>query len=675
MPPKKSNKKAVINNRQAFVNTKKHEAPTGTSKVLYRNLLIALSLAIITWVAVSPSLKNSFTNWDDPAYVYESNDIKSLSTDNIKHIFSSIIVYNYHPLTILSLALDYKYAKKLPGDFFGVDPYIFHRTSVFFHILNTLLVFALFYLLSKRRLEVAVIVALLFGIHPMHVESVSWVSERKDVLYGFFFIAGLIAWQQYVEKGARNFWLYVITLVLFILSILSKPAAAAFGPVLLLLDYYGKRRMSLRVVLEKIPYFIIALIIIYITFLAQSGESVGAWEVMTIPERFMFASYGFMAYIFKLLVPVNLSAFYPYPTTFPIKETLHWTFYAAPVAVVLVFASLVYFYRKKWHLPVFAILFYFFTIALVLQFVSVGKALMADRYSYIPYLGLSFLFAMGISRLIRDLPKSYDFVKYISAALLVVYFAFLGNETYGRTKVWKNNFTLWSDVIEKFPGKVDVAYKNRGNYFARETEEFDKALKDYNIFLSISPNDPTVYSNRGNLFGLQEKFELSVADYTKAISLDSNYVDPIVNRGITYIKMGKPDKAIADFNKALQLVPDNITYYRYRAQCLLQLGKADSALADYNHIISQGNAVPDDFFLRGVGFYQKKEYQKAIEDNTRAISMLPDMSGAYFNRSLCYKAIGNYAAALGDAIKAKELKQNQITDAYINELKNLVNKK
>jgi len=506
----------------------------------------------------------------------------------------------------------------------------------------------------------------------MHVESVSWISERKDVLYSFFFMLGLITWYQYNYKNSKSILLYILTFIFFCLSILSKPAAAIYGLVLLLFNYLQNRKLTWRVILEKIPYFIVGIIIIYITYKAQSKESIGDWKILTIPQRIMFASYGFLAYMIKFIIPIKLSAFYPYPSTFPIKETLHWTFYASPFIVIAIFILLGYFYKRNYKLPVFCILFYFVTILLVIQFVSVGKALMADRYSYIPYIGLSFLIAEGFSYLWRRL-KIVLTIKYLIGFILFIYISILSYLTYQRTQIWKNNYTLWTDVIEKFPRKVDVAYKNRGNYFARETKEYDKALKDYNIFLEISPNDPTIYSNRGNLFGLQEKYELSIADYTKAIVLDSNYLDPWVNRGITYMKMNLPEKAIFDFNYAIKLKPDNINNYRYRGYSYLNLNKPDSAINDYNYVISKNASNVNDFFYRGVAYFQLKNYEKAIEDNTNVIKINPQNGSAYYNRSLCYKAMGEYKKAYEDALKAKKFNQN-ISDAYLKELQILSTK-
>lgn len=675
MPTKKKKVKAKLSNKKFKTAVK--SAPDikhNNQKNIYRNIFLALIVGAISWIVLSPSLKNSLTNWDDPVYVYESEDIKSLSNENIKHIFSSIIVYNYHPLTILSLAIDYKYAEKLQDDFFGVDPYIFHRTSLIFHVLNTMLVFLLFYFMSRKKIEVALIVALLFGIHPMHVESVSWVSERKDVLYTFFFVLGLIVWYKYNDKGSKSIGLYVVTLLFFILSLLSKPAAAAFAPVLLLFDYLQKRKFSWKLIIEKIPFFIGAFIIVYVTYLAQSKDSVGDWAAISLWERFMFASYGFMGYIIKFIAPLNLSAFYPYPTNaFPINETLHWTFYAAPFVVVAVFALLFYLHKKNWRLAVFSVLFYFFTIAMVLQFVSVGKALMAERYSYVPYLGLSFLFAEGFSFLWKSDKKNISFIKYIVAFIIIVFLCLLSYSTYNRTKVWKNNYTLWTDVINKYPRKVEVAYKNRGNYFARETEEFDKALNDYKTFLELNPNDPSVYSNRGNLYGLQEKFQLAIADYTKAISLDSNYVDAHVNRAITYMKINKADSALYDFNYAVKLTPGNIKNIRNRAYCYVQLNKSDSAISEYSYVISKDSSNPYDYFYRGIAYFQIKDYQNAIIDNTKAIEMQPDMGSAYLNRAISYKNIGEHKKSYDDAVKAKDLKQN-ISDKFIEELKMLIAK-
>jgi len=634
-------------------------------KFNYRNIIIVITILLVTYISFYPSIKNSFTNWDDPGYVTENPKITHLKSDGIEHFFSfsDFTVGNYHPLTMLSLALDYNSAK--------LSPARYHKVNVLFHLLNTFLVFLFIYRLSGKKIIVATIVATLFGIHPMHVESVSWVAGRKDVLFTFFFVAGLITYLSYLNKNKQKILFYFFTFILALLSLLCKPAAVTFPLVILLIDFYYKRKFDIKCLLEKIPFFILSIIFGIISIKAQTADAaITGWSSIPIMYRFLFASYSFIAYIFKFLFPFNLSAFYPYPVRFPIKESLPIIFYAAPVIALGIF-FLAYKSLKISRVYIFGFLFYFLNVALVLQFVSVGAVIMADRYSYIPYIGLAFIAGMELDRFYKNKKPSLKILKFVISILLIAVGITFSILTFQRTEVWKNNGVLWTDVITKFPGKVDVAYKNRGNYYARELKFYDQALLDYNSFIAINPNDSTIYSNRGNLYGLMKKYNESIADYTRSISIDPNYIDSYINRNITYMNMGKYDKALYDINKAIKITPNKPEYYSNRGYCLENLGRNEEAIKDFDFAISK---IPDDlnnYFNRGVVYFNSKKYNEAIADFSKTIELNPGYAVAYINRSQSYNFIGNYKSALNDALKAQSMGQ-QINKEYINLLKSKI---
>ncbi len=645
--------------RKTVAQSKKTERKN-QDKFRYKKLIIIASILIITYISVSPSLKNGFTNWDDNVYVTENNLIMHLKAENIKIMFFDFLNCNYyHPLTFLSLAIDYNSVK--------LNPARYHLVNVLFHILNTLLVFIFIYRLSGKKVTVAAIVAIVFGIHPMHVESVAWITERKDVLYAFFFIGALITYLSYLRKEARSFLFYFFTLVLFILSVLSKPSAIIFPVILLLIDFFMKRKFDIKCLLEKTPFFIISIIFGIITIKDQSNVAITEWSAIAIHHRLIFASYGFITYIYKLFIPFNLSAFYPYPTKFPITEALPAIFYAAPfIALGLFF--LVYKSLKISRLYAFGFLFFFFNIIMVLQFLSVGPALMAERYTYMSYIGLAFIGGMEFDRLYNSKKVFANAIKYFVTGLLIIYGIMFASLTYQRTQVWKNSNTLWTDVIKKFPLKVEVAYKNRGNYFAREANQYDKALQDFNTFISISPYDATILNNRGNLYVLMQKPELSIADYTKAISIDPTYYDSYINRGITYANIGKYDLALADMDKAIKLNPGKNDVYKNRAFCYSSMGKYEEAIKDYNLLITKEPESVGNYLNRGIAFFNSKRYNEAIADFSMTIQLDTANKVAYCNRSQAYNLIGDYKNALSDALKAQQMGQ-AINEEYINVLK------
>ena len=346
-------------------------------------------ILLVTYFVFSPSLQNKFTNWDDDVYVLE-NPLVVNGKIPVKEIFKSPVSANYHPITMLSLARNYQNGK--------LNPKGYHLESVVFHLLNIGLLFFFIFILTKRNLLMASIVALFFGIHPMHVESVSWISERKDVLYVFFFLSGLITYLKYRESKKIKWYLF--TMVLFVLSCLSKGMAVVFPIVLLLIDYLLEIKRERKLLTEKIPFFILALIFGVVAFKIQSGIAISDTQFFSVWQRVMFASYGAMMYVVKFFIPMNLSAYYPYPTLNR-NATIPFFFYLMPFIFLGIIFSIYFFLRKERAL-IFGLLFYFISVALVLQFVSVGTVIMADRYSYLSYIGLLYVAAYYINKICAD---------------------------------------------------------------------------------------------------------------------------------------------------------------------------------------------------------------------------------------------------------------------------------
>ncbi len=626
-------------------------------------------ILLLTYIAFSPSLKNGYTNWDDNVYIGENVLIKSLSGENIKKMFAveNAVSNNYHPITILSLAIDYKIS--------AYNPKTYHFTNLLFHLFNTALVFWFIFLLSGKKIIVATIVALFFGIHPMHVESVAWVSERKDVLYTFFFMTALIFYHRYINfSGKSKVLLYSFLILLFLLSTLSKAMAVVLPLVFLLMDYYSGRKFDKYVILEKIPFLILSLLFGVLASHVQSG-AIAKFEIFTWIQRLSFASYGMINYIYKLFLPLHLSCFYPYPNL--IEGHLPTIFYVAPFVVlglfVLVFLSL-----RKTKILVFGFLFFCVTIALVLQFVSVGQVIMADRYTYISYIGLLFPIAMSYEWLQNLSDKKYSIYKKLTMFVLIICVALSIWHTYERTKVWKNSDVLWTDAIGKYPGSEP--YRNRGSYLVNKVaydlgekkvgeNEFERALEDFNISIKYSPVNAKVFINRANILGLQKHFDLALSDYSKAIELDKTDFQTFFNRAITYSVMKQFDNAIADYNTVLTMKPDFVSAKENRAYVYIDNQNYEKAITALSELIQLEPGKSIYYFYRGFGYYKMKNIQNAIADNTTAVQLDPNYSAAYFNRSVIYEASGKYNEAFEDALKAQSL--GYIVDTnYLNGLKN-----
>lgn len=617
---------------------------------------IVAAILITTFICYYPSLKNEFTNWDDPTYVTENKLIQKFDSKTIKKIFSpeeGVVSLNYHPITMLTLAYNYKKSK--------LEPRTYFVWNIVIHLLNTLLVFIFIYKLSNKNQIVAGITAAFFGLHPMHVESVAWVSERKDLLYTFFFISAGIIYLNYLKSGKTTSIIAVF--VLFVLSCLSKAMAVSFVPVMFLIDYLQTRKFTIKTILEKLPFILLALLIGYYAVVVQSKEAMNEFSTFTLPQRFMFASYGFMMYISKLFVPYHLSAFYPYPNVNDLGN-IPTIFYIAPMVVIAIIGLpiLLLWKFKRELLPVFifGMGFFIVTIVLVLQFISVGSAIMADRYSYISYIGIFFMLATIAYELVRD-------KKLIAVAGIVASLS-LGYMCMERVPVWKNTETLWTDVIEKYPYRVEVAYKNRGNYLA-QLNRLDEAYSDHETLIyKMRSKDAGVYVNFANICGLKKDFNKSLEAYSKALEVKkTDNFDIYLNRAITYSMMQQFDKALADFDTAATKKPDDDKLIQNRSFVYLQTKQYDKAITDYNELMKRFPDVKDYPFNRGLAKFNKGMFAEAIEDFSKSLQLKPDYKEAYFNISVAYKQMGKFKESLDYAQKAKSM-GHTIPDNYLNEL-------
>ena len=396
-------------------------------------------ILILTALVFANSLTNDFVNnWDDDGYILKNEIIKHLNWENIKIIFSSFYKGNYHPLTTLSYAVEYS--------FFGLNPFPYHLTNYILHLFNIILVFIFLIRLSGKQ-WLAAVAALFFAVHPMHVESVAWISERKDLLYTFFFFLSLISYNTYFTKGKKDTHL-IWSFVWFFLAVMSKSAAICLPFVLVLIDYYHQEKITWKTFVIKNPFFGLSLLFGVLAVLSQqSAGSVNIGPHYSMMDRLFFFSYASVYYIFQVFVPFSLSALHYYPIK--TGNFLPYEYYLSMVALLLIVWGVIKSGRYK-RILVFGLLFYFVTIVLVLQILPVGMAIVSERYAYVPYIGIFFI----IGHLFSDLKDSTFSVKpgifYAFSFVLVLYTVLFVSLSYERNKVWKNGITLFTDVIDKY---------------------------------------------------------------------------------------------------------------------------------------------------------------------------------------------------------------------------------
>jgi tetratricopeptide (TPR) repeat protein len=639
-----------------------------------KELLLLAMVVIITFIVYYPSIDHQFTNWDDPGYVTDNLYVKSLTPATLEYMFTKPMAVNYHPLTMLSLALNYKVS--------GTDPSSYFLVNIIFHLFNTLLTFYFAFLLLGRSKPLALFVAAIFALHPMHVESVAWISERKDVLYTFFFLSGLISWIKYIDK--RHWSWYLFSLILFVLAGLSKPSSVVFPLILFLLDYFYKRKPRLLLVAEKLPFFAVAVGIGIATLYAQIGQAVADIDNYTIVQRFLFACYGFFIYIFKFFIPYGLSTLHPFPVLDK-SLNLPWVYFIAPV-ISLAIIGFVLYSMKFTRVLFFCLMFYFINIALTLQFFQVGSAVIAERYTYVSYIGIliGVAFLIGYEADKRKIPMQYFYL------LMVVYFGIMTILSIQRVAVWKNSETLWTDVIAKYP-KSHTAYNSRGYYYLKE-KMLEKALPDFTRSIEIRPTYLDALNNHGSVLRQLNQPRLAILDYNRALSIDPNFLMALTGRGNAYFTLGILDSALIDLNKAVGLNPGGANALGNRGAVFFRLGeykrtiedcsravaidpyyteaylnravaystlmKWDLAISDYTNVINANTGNPAVYEWRGIAYRSSGAYQKAISDFNAGIQMSPSRSSLYINRAMAYHQAGMHDKAADDVSKARELGAN-----------------
>ena len=407
---------------------------------------------------------------------------------------------NYHPLTVLSLALNYRIS--------GYQPASYHWLNLLLHLANTGLVFAFVWMLSRRRFWTATATSLFFGIHPMHVESVAWIAERKDVLYTLFYLLGLIAYLRYLERR-RWAWL-AVCLAAFVLSLASKPAAVVFPLTLLALDYFFQRTDRIRLVLEKLPFLALSIA----AGLAHPQGPAGEWgrrpgrhlEPLREAAVRLVRQSHVRAQAVRSRRPVrDLSL--PRP-----GRGIGPEFYGALVVMLVAFPALLFVCRRLRPV-LFGWAFFFINILLVLQFFTVGQAVMADRYTYVPYIGL----LLGLTWWLDERPRPGQAgrpARLVIGAVLVAMLPLSLYQTWTRCGVWKNSETLWTDTIRKFPHRIDVAHNNLGVALA-DQGRLEEAISQYREAIRLKDDNSEAHNNLGIALAAQGKLDEAIVPVSR----------------------------------------------------------------------------------------------------------------------------------------------------------------
>jgi len=656
-----------------------------------RVMLLALLIGSCAVLVYLPALNLGFVNWDDDNYVYENRNILLLNSRFVQWAFTTFQCGNWHPLTWLSLGLD--------RFIWGTGPMGFHATNIILHGLNTALVTIVAFMLiaaSKnvvRRegsenglsdrdvMTAAALTGILFGFHPIHVESVAWISERKDVLYSFFFLAGIATYLKYVEersaeivgtpffrKHSSRFYFY--TFALFAIALLSKPMAVTFPIVLLLLDWYPLGRFEgeriYPILKEKLPLFALSIASSLVTIVAQqSVGNVMSISALPLTHRLFNGTRAFFLYIWKMLIPINLSPFYSYPSDVSFLSVKYSIILLAAVGMTVSCVMLVRSGKGRSWTAAWS--YYLITLLPVLGFIQVGNQSMADRYMYLPSLGPFLLVGLGVTMVFEREKGSVarqPFARYSAVVIMGVLAVSLSYLTVRQTDVWKDGFTLWNYVIDKNPASFGKVFNNRGLLYL-EQNRLDEALRDFNSAVASAPGIAKWYFNRATTYRLLGQYDKALEDLTTAVQLEPRDILGYIHRGNTNLLMGQFDEAISDYSKAILLKPDSVTVYFNRGQAYQLKKQYTEAIDDFSKAVSLNARFADAYGERGAAYIAMARYDEAFEDFSAAISIKPDVPRYYYDRGTAFTKRGLFKDAVYDFTKAISISAEPKAEYYM----------
>ena len=567
--------------------------PTASSRLAAGLFLAAVTLAVF-W----PVAGNDFVAYDDRTYVTDNLHVqRGVDLEGLGWAWTAGRAGNWHPLTWMSHMLDW--------ELYGADPTGHHVTSLALHILNTLL---LFFMLDRLTGAVgrSAFVAALFALHPLHVESVAWVAERKDVLSAGFWMLTIWAYARYARAPAMRRYLPVM--LLLALGLTAKPMLVTLPFVLLLLDYWPLGRGAERfraLLLEKIPLLVLAAASSVVTLLVQHGEgAMRSVEDYPVMERLSNAIVTYPAYLAKMVWPRDLAVFYPHPG----PALPAWKVVVAALLLILITAGAVRVRRSRPYVLV-GWLWYVGTLVPVIGLVQVGSQSMADRYTYLPLIGVFVIVAWGVPDL---LPGLRAWLSAPAVALLLL----LSAVTHAQLGVWRSSETLFEHALAVTRNNY-VAHNNLGIVLSEEGR-VKEALEHYDAALRIEPDYAPLHVNLGNALVKQARPEEAYAHYTRAIELDARSVDAHYHLGLLLARQGGFEEAIGHYNEALAIDPGDPLVHNNLGSALARQGKLEQAVDHFTEAIRHRPGYARAHANLAGAFFLLERYPEAWREVERA---------------------------------------------------------
>jgi Flp pilus assembly protein TadD len=585
-----------------------------------RNVILCLLLVVATLALYNPVNRHPFVNYDDDRYITENPHVHNgLTWRTITWAFTATEQGNWHPLTWLSHALHYPLLHQNPAGH--------HFTSLLIHAANAVLLF-LFLMYATRRLGPSLFVAALFALHPINVESVAWVAERKNVLCTFFFFATLIAYCWYARQP--DWRRYLVFAGLFLLGLMSKPMVITLPFVLLLLDYWPLGRVRgghadtsaaplSKLVVEKLPLIALSAASAVITMQAQrAGGAMRSTAQFSLAVRLENAVMAYAMYLWKMIWPSHLSPIYPHPG----DSLAGWQVGTSALVLLAVTAVALKFRARRYLLTGW--LWFLGALVPVIGLVQVGDQAMADRYAYIPLVGIFIMIAWGIADL-ADSNQIGLVVRVILAACVLLALSFATNRQLG---YWSSNYDLWTHAVA-VTGRNFIAQDNLGGALLW-LGKTDEAYLHFQAAAEINPLDPMSRSNLGAYLQEHGHMAEAIEKYNRVITLTSDpglLAATYANLGAAYRKLGEDEKARTSYDQALQLNPNQYNAYLGLGELLEKQSRLDDAISNYSKAVEL-RPTDTGFLLLGRALERTGRRSEALAAYQAALKLSPDMPEA-----------------------------------------------
>jgi tetratricopeptide (TPR) repeat protein len=608
-------------------------------------LFLILATGAVYWQVQS----FNFVNFDDDQYISNNRHVQQgLTTESIAWAFTTSHAGNWHPVTWLSHILDCQ--------LYGLDPGWHHVTSLLLHIANSFLVFLLFRRLwdhsptairTRDNLWQCALVAALFALHPLHVESVAWVSERKDVLSTFFWLLTMWSYLRYIERPLAH--RYAPVLLLFALGLMSKPMLVTLPFVLLLLDVHPLGRFRLqqgpvRVVLEKLPLFVLSVVSSAVTLHVQkAGGAVTSLQTIPLADRIANAAVSYVSYMGKMLYPTDLSVLYPYPIGLPWWQTSG----ACLLLTAISLAAVRMMGSRPWFL--LGWLWFLGTLIPVIGIVQVGQQSMADRYTYIPLLGLFIILAWAISEIFAQ----WRHRKIWLATTAAIGLALLAVTTWRQVGYWHNSVALFEHALAISPRNY-VAHNNLGNALVGLGRSTD-AIVHYRKALQSSPDFDKAYNNLGLALSNQGQLKEAVEHYLQALRIRPDFEEAHSNLGSALVRLNRTAEAVEHYRQALQTKPDYAEAHYNLANALRKQDDPTAAVEHYFEALRMGLDRAEVHNNLANALRSLNRSIEAIEHYSQALILAPNLAEVHTNLAIALEDQGHTEDAIQHYLQALEI--------------------